>query len=69
MPDITLVSLFAIYLPIIDPENARKLINEVRFILTAWKLREAWYLFIERHESPNKSEWAFYEELFNELLA
>lgn len=67
--NITPLSLFAIYFPVIDRENAKTLVNEEKFILTAWKLREAWYFFIELREHPETSDWLFYERLFDELLA
>lgn len=68
MPDMTPVSLFMLYLPIIDPIAAKACIDNIRFIFTAWKLRETWYTYIEKHKEPNVSKWNFYERLFNELI-
>lgn len=63
------IHLFAIYLPIIDPKAAKTLIKEVKFILNSWKLSDAWYFYVEKHEPPNMLKWDFYETLFNELVA
>lgn len=68
MPDITPVQLFALYLPIICPKTAETWTDGIKFVLTAWKLREAWYTYIEKHERPDVSAWDFYERLFNELM-
>jgi len=68
VPDITLVRLFAVYLPLIDLENAKAQLKEIEFILTAWKLRVIWYDYIERCKPPDTSIWTFYEKLLNKLL-
>ncbi|MGB9693356.1 MAG: hypothetical protein ACPLYF_00765, partial [Fervidobacterium sp.] len=68
MPDITPVSLFVVYLPLIDPESAKAQMEEVKFILAAWRLRVVWYDYIERCEQPDTSLWIFYERLLNKLL-
>lgn len=68
MPNITPVSLFSVYLPIICPEIARAHVDETRFILTAWKVRDAWYTYVEEHESPDMSRWSFWEQLSGKLL-
>jgi hypothetical protein len=67
MPNITPVTLFAVYFPVITPENARSLANEVKFILNLWKLRELWYFYVERREPPTMSKLLFYERLFDKL--
>ena len=68
MPDITPVSLFVVYLPLIDPESAKAQMEEIKFILAAWRLRVVWYDYIERCEQPDTSLWIFYERLLNKLL-
>lgn len=68
IPNIAIVSLFAEYLPLIDPESAKIQMSEIRFILTAWKLRVTWYDYIERCEQSDASTWNFYEELLGNLL-
>jgi len=68
LPNITPVLLFLVYFPIINDEKAKTLMNDVNFILNVWKLREAWYLFVEKRMSPDVSKWSFYEKLFCELL-
>jgi len=68
IPNIAIVSLFAEYFPLIDPEIAKNQMNEIRFILTAWKLRVAWYDYMERREQSDASTWNFYEELLSKLL-
>lgn len=68
MPDITPVSLFVVYFPLIDPESAKAQIEEIKFILAAWKLRVVWYDYVEHCKQPDTLGWAFYEELLNKLL-
>ena len=61
-------SLFALYLPVIDPELTKTFINEIEFILKAWKLRELWYLFVEKRSQPKMPELLFYEILFYKMI-
>jgi hypothetical protein len=68
LPSILLVSIFIIYFPLIDVENARSQRDERTFIWSAWKLREAWYSYIERHKPPDDEQWPIYEELFERLI-
>ena len=66
--DGTFVNLFAVYLPIIDSELAKTSINEIEFILKAWKLGRLWYFFVEKRLPPKISELLFYEMLFDTLI-
>lgn len=68
MPDITLVILFAVYLPLFDIKRAKEELQEIEFILYAWKLNRMWYYYIEHKKKPDLSYWNLYKELFSKFI-
>jgi hypothetical protein len=66
--NITPVTMFLIYFPIIDDKNTKNLMKDINFVLSVWKLRTFWYSYVEDHRAPDTSDLSFYERLFNELL-
>jgi hypothetical protein len=63
MRNITPVSLFGVYFPIVNAKGTKLKPEEIGFILAAWRLREAWYSYIEYHKRPDSSKSDFYEKL------
>lgn len=67
LPNIMPVTLFALRLPIVDPENTAAYLREARRALRALKLNREWYSWVECRSPPGDDGLEFYEQMFEEF--
>jgi hypothetical protein len=58
-PNATPLTLFAVRLPIVDPENVSVYCEEAKRARDALKLRDAWYYCVERHKRFTNEDYDY----------
>ncbi len=67
MPNVTATYLLMVQLPIIDPENTHKYLEEGEKALMAIELHDYWYSYVESRSKPDTRRWAFYRRIRDEF--
>jgi hypothetical protein len=67
IPNITPVTLLALYLPIVDPKNTTVYLQEAERALRGFRLKRAWYSWKEHGRPPSEDGLDFYDRMREEF--
>jgi hypothetical protein len=67
IPNVMPVTLLTLYLPIVDPENTAKYLEESDRVRPVFRLARAWYGRVERGVASSDEGLGFYDQMANEF--